>query len=104
MIFVLLLCHFISYHWHRCKRRKNEKGYIGIIEKKTSIGMSVKTYDLKKTLCDIINNKDCIDLETRNKSIKKIFQRDDFDIDKMYKYAKTMKIYDKVSNYVEVLL
>ena len=45
-----------------------------------------------------------MDLETRNKSIREIFQRDDFDIDKMYQYSKTMKIYDKVSNYVEVLL
>ena len=53
--------------------------------------MSVKTYNFEKTLCDIINNKDCMDLETRNKSIREIFQRDDFDIDKMYQYAKTMK-------------
>ena len=83
---------------------KDEIYELGIVEKKTPIGMLVKTYDLKKTLCDIINNKDCMDLETRNKSIREIFQRDDFDIDKMYQYAKTMKIYDKVSNYVEVLL
>ena len=83
---------------------KDEIYELGIVEKKTPIGMLVKTYDLEKTLCDIINNKDCMDLETRNKSIREIFQRDDFDIDKMYQYAKTMKIYDKVSNYVEVLL
>ena len=45
-----------------------------------------------------------MDLETRNKSIREIFQRNDFDIDKMYQCSKTMKIYDKVNNYVEVLL
>ena len=38
--------------------------------------MLVKTYDLEKTLCDIINNKDCMDLETRNKSIREIFRKE----------------------------
>ena len=123
MIFALLLCHFMLYDWHRCKRRKNEKGYRGIYVTKDVLEDEMYMFQLKnskaifcnnsslylwnlteKTLCDIINNKDCMDLETRNKSIREIFQRDDFDIDKMYQYAKTMKIYDKVSNYVEVLL
>lgn len=100
----------INYNPHRIKdivnvyREKDEIYELGIVEKNTPIGMKVKTYNLEKTICDIINNEDCIDLETKNKAIREIFKRDDFDLDKMYNYAKIMKIYEKVSKYVEVLL
>ena len=37
--------------------------------------MKVKTYNLEKTICDIINNEDCIDLETKIKQFVKYLKR-----------------------------
>ena len=44
---------------------------LGVTEKKSPQGMKVKTYNLERTVCDIIKDKDSIDIEIRNKAIKK---------------------------------
>ena len=43
---------------------------LGVVEKKSPQGMKVKTYNLERTVCDIIKDKDSIDIEIRNKAIK----------------------------------
>ncbi len=77
---------------------------LGVIEKKSPQGMKVKTYNLERTVCDIIKDKDCIDIEIRNKAIKKAIKSKEFNASKMFEYAKKMNIYDKVKNYMEAII
>ena len=49
MIFALLLCHFMLYYWHRCKRRKNEKGYRGIYVTKDVLEDEMYMFQLKNS-------------------------------------------------------
>lgn len=76
---------------------------LGAIEKCSPQGMVVKVYDLERTICDIIKN-DSLDVETRNKAIRKSIKNKDFNANKMFEYAKKMKIYDKVKNYMEAII
>ena len=77
---------------------------LGVIEKKSPQGMKVKTYNLERTVCDIIKDKDSIDIEIRNKAIKKCIKNKEFNASKMFEYAKEMNIYDKVKNYMEAII
>lgn len=77
---------------------------LGVVEKKSPQGMKVKTYNLERTVCDIIKDKDSIDIEIRNKAIKKVIKSKEFNASKMFEYAKKMNIYDKVKNYMEAII
>lgn len=99
-----------NYNPHRFKdivnvyRINDELFELGIVYKKSPQGMKVKTYNLERTVCDIIKDKDSIDIETRNKAIKKVIKSKEFNASKMFEYAKKMNIYDKVKNYMEAII
>ena len=71
---------------------------------KTNYGNIVNVYDLERTVCDIVNNKANIDIEIANKAIKKCIKSQDFNPNKMFEYAKKMKIYEKVKFYMEAII
>lgn len=77
---------------------------LGVTEKKSPQGMKVRTYNLERTICDTIKDKDSIDIEIRNKAIKKAIKSKEFNASKMFEYAKKMNIYDKVKNYMEAII
>lgn len=99
-----------NYNPHRFKdivnvyRINDELFDLGIVEKKSPQGMKVRTYNLERTVCDIIKDKDSIDIEIRNKAIKKAIKSKEFNASKMFEYAKKMNIYDKVKNYMEAII
>ena len=99
-----------NYNPHRFKdivnvyRINDELFEIGIVEKKSPQGMKVRTYNLERTVCDIIKDKNSIDIEIRNKAIKKAIKSKEFNASKMFEYAKKMNIYDKVKNYMEAII
>ena len=83
----------------------NEKIFnLGVTYKKSPLGMKVKTYNLERTICDIIKDKDSLDVEIRNKAIKNCIKSKEFNANKMFEYAKKMKIYEKVKNYMEAII
>ena len=55
-------------------------------------------------MCDLIKNKDSMDIEIRNKVIKNCIKSKEFNASVMFEYAKKMKIYDKVKNYMEAII
>lgn len=99
-----------DYNPHRFKdivnvyRINDELFDLGIVEKKSPQGMKVRTYNLERTVCDIIKDKDSIDIEIRNKAIKKAIKSKEFNASRMFDYAKKMNIYDKVKNYMEAII
>ena len=66
-------------------------------------GYEIKVYDLERTICDIIKNKNRLDQEVVNKAIREYFYSNNKNILKLYEYAKKLRIYDKVRNTFEVL-
>ncbi len=77
---------------------------LGITYKKSPLGMKVRTYNLERTECDIIKDKNSLDIEIRNKAIKNCIKSKEFNANKMFEYAKKMKIYEKVKNYMEAII
>lgn len=77
---------------------------LGKIKIVTPFDNSVYTYNLERTVCDIINNKTNIDIETANKAIRNCIKSKEFNANKMFEYAKKMKIYEKIKNYMEAII
>ena len=85
-------------------RIKEEVFELGVSYKETPLGTKVRVYNLERTVCDLIKNKDSMDIEIRNKVIKNCIKSKEFNASVMFEYAKKMKIYDKVKNYMEAII
>lgn len=82
---------------------KKEYTDLGITIVKNAYGNYIKIYDLEKSICDIIKNKNRVDRELFNKAIRNYYYSKEKDTLKLYDYAKKMNIYDKVKKAFEVL-
>lgn len=83
-----------------CKRELLE---LGMIKYQLESGNDIIVYDIERTICDIIKNKNKLDSELFNKAIREYFYSNNKDNLKLYQYAKALKIEKKVNNTFEVL-
>lgn len=77
---------------------------LGMIDIKTINELTVKCYDLERTLCDIIKDKNHMDKEIYSKALKEYARNKDKNILKLVKYAKKLDIENEVVELMEVLL
>ena len=77
---------------------------LGRIEIISPFGMKIKVYDKERTICDIVKNRNHMDIEIFSKAIKKYINSDDKNLNKLMKYAKKLKIENKIREYMEVFL
>jgi hypothetical protein len=85
-------------------RVNNKLIELGKVKAKTPTGKEVNCYNLERTVCDVINNRKYIDIETANKAIKSSIRHKDFNANLMFEYAKKLKIYKKVESYMEAII
>ena len=85
-------------------RVNNEMINIGKIKILTNTGKEVYSYNIEKTLVDIISDRNSIEIELANKIIRKCIKEKDFNVNNMFQYAKKLKVYDKVKNYMEAII
>ena len=83
---------------------KRELLDLGVIEMTSPFGMKIKVYDIERTICDIIKNKNKMDAEIFSKALKDYAKSKNKNLSKLTKYARAMNIEKKVSEYMEVLL
>ncbi|MGI6334433.1 MAG: type IV toxin-antitoxin system AbiEi family antitoxin domain-containing protein [Saccharofermentanales bacterium] len=76
---------------------------LGVTERKTIFGNTVKVYDLERTVCDLVKDRDEIETELFSKTINKYVRDKNKDLNKLYAYSKQMKIYEKVREILEVV-
>lgn len=77
---------------------------LGISEAKTPFGNPVKVYDMERTVCDIIKNKEKMDIQVFQTALKEFMARSDKRISVLMFYARELGIENKVRMYTEVLL
>lgn len=77
---------------------------IGKIETLTNTGKKVHSYNIERTIVDIISNRKVVEIELANKVIRKCVKEKDFNVNLMFEYAKKMRAYDKVKNYMEAIV
>jgi len=77
---------------------------LGITEKKTTFGNTVRCYDPERTICDILRSRSRMDEETVIAAIKLYGDYKDKNLHNLGIYAETFKVSRKVRQYMEVLL
>ena len=85
-------------------RVNNEMINIGKIKILTNTGKEVYSYNIEKTLVDIISDRNSMEIELANKIIRKCIKDKDFNVNNMFQYAKKLKVYDNVKNYMEAII
>lgn len=84
---------------------KKELLKLGAVTVKTPFGFSVKAYNLERTICDILKERNTgIDKEQTNKFIRDIIKNKKIDINKTYKYAKKLKCVKKLETVMEWII
>jgi hypothetical protein len=77
---------------------------LGVITLKSSHGNDIKTFNLERTICDVLRNRNQVDVQLVNEALKKYVLQKDRNIDQLYNFAKQFRIQKIVREYIEVLL
>ena len=85
--------------------RTNQKFYsIGIVNALTNNNHSVNVYNVERTLCDIVRGNSKMNKEEVVNAFKEYAKRKNKDLNVLFKYAKLLKVEDKIRGYMEVLV
>lgn len=77
---------------------------LGKIEIISPFGMKIKVYDKERTICDIVKNRNNMDMEIFSKALKNYVKNSNKNLSKLMKYAKELKIEKKMKEYMEMIL
>ena len=83
---------------------KKEVLELGLTTVESPFGMKLRTYDLERTICDIVKYRNHMDKEIFTKALKGYSKLKQKDLLKLMKYAKKLNVDKKVLEYMEVLL
>ena len=82
---------------------KQEIYEMGITQIKSPQGALVYSYDMERTICDLIRSHDKMDVQLFGGALTGYFKRNDKNIRKLVKYGKKMNITTDIERYMEVL-
>ena len=76
---------------------------IGKTEIKSPQGNFIPVYDIERTICDIIIDRERIDKQIFTDAIKRYFKSPNKNLIRIIKYSRLFKIEDEIRKYMEVL-
>lgn len=77
---------------------------IGLTTAKTVHGRTIKVYDVERTICDIVRNRNKMDKDMFYVALKRYSARKDKNLNRLMQYAEQFGIEDRVREYMEGLL
>lgn len=77
---------------------------LGLITLKSSHGNEIETFNLERTICDLLRSRNRVDVQFVNEALKKYVTRKDRNIEQLYSFAKQFRTQKIVREYIEVLL
>lgn len=83
---------------------KRELHLQGVITQKTIHGNSIQTFNLERTICDVLRNRNQMDIQFVNEALKRYVTHPDRNIDQLFHYASLFRIQKRVRDSIEVLL
>lgn len=76
---------------------------LGEIKKETKMGRIVRTYNIERTICDVVRNRSKIENELIVDVLKKYKDSPNKDFSRLFSYAETLKVANIINNYLEFL-
>ncbi len=66
-------------------------------------GRKLKIYDIERTVCDILRHRNKYDSYLIREILENYLKKEDNDMDKLISYAKELRIYNVLKQYLEIL-
>ena len=82
---------------------KKENFDIGIITVKTAFGNEVKCYDMERSICDIVSERNAMDKQIFVDAITGYFNSKGKNMRNLIKYSRILGVEDEIRKYMEVL-
>ncbi|MGN1301865.1 MAG: type IV toxin-antitoxin system AbiEi family antitoxin domain-containing protein [Clostridia bacterium] len=82
---------------------KEEYHLLGAEEMQLDDGTTIRVYNMERTICDIIRDRNKMDPQIFNIAMKEYSKRKNKNLNLLYKYAKKFRIENKLKQYMEVL-
>jgi predicted transcriptional regulator of viral defense system len=76
---------------------------LGIETTQTEFGRIIKVYNMERTICDIVKNRNNMDIYILNEAIKQYISSKNKNIQQLIDYSQKLRIEEKVRQYLEVL-
>jgi len=83
---------------------QSEQFEIGLVQMPTKMGHEVRSYDLERTICDVIRSRNRIDDQTFFAALKNYAERSDKNLNRLGNYAMQFKVANPLRRYLEILL
>ena len=83
---------------------KKELYSMGITEVSTPLGNMVKSYNMERTVCDMVRSRNNVDKQDLTEALKIYVRRKERNIPLLLRYAKELRIEKIMRQYMEVLL
>ena len=83
---------------------KKQLHLMGTTEVETTFGRKVIAYNKERTICDIIRNRNNMDVAVLNEAIKMYLRSKDKNISLLLKYAEELRVKKILRSYLEILL
>ncbi len=82
---------------------KKELFELGVCHKETVFGHQVKTYDMERSICDILRDRNNQDAAVINGAMKAYFSKKEKNLNILMKYAGLLRIENVLRLYLEVM-
>lgn len=83
---------------------KKELFDLGICTKQTVFGNDIRTYNMERSICDILRDRNKQDAAVVSDALKRYVRKSDKDLNQLIKYAELLRVEKILRNYLEVLL
>jgi hypothetical protein len=83
---------------------KPDAAETGVVNVRTNFGNTVRTYDMERTICDILRYKDEMDVQVFQYAMKEYMGSSSKDLNRLMTYAGQFRLESAVRLYTEILL
>lgn len=77
---------------------------IGKVEVTDFDGNNIPMYDLERTMCDLVRNRNSFEIQDFNAALKAYARKKEKNLTKLFGYAKMLRVEKLMRSYMEVLL
>ena len=86
------------------RQEQMEQYLLGVVEIETNFGNRVRTYDRERCICDMIKNREVMEVQQFQTAMKTYMREQSKRMSRLMMYAKELKVREELMKYVEVML
>jgi len=94
----------LTQHGIKVYKVKTELLEEGVIEVQTPTGQTVRSYNMERTICDLVRSRNKLEVQEVQEAIKSYISRKDKNIPLLLRYARSFHVEKIIRGYLEVLL